>query len=422
MKRSTLLLLLVSLVAGQAASVQAEVTVIDNARVYTMADEGGAAPADTIIVRDGRIAAIGTNLKIPEAARRIDASGLIVTPGLVSAASQLGLTEISNNEHSNDQAVKGGKLGAGFDIQFALDPNSLPLQLARADGLTRAVTLPGLSDVAPFNGLGALLRLREGPEILERAGLTVMATLGGASSDGAGGSRAAQWILLRTALEQSREWSPGNGKKPRALSLDDLNSRAIHGVMAGETPLLLDVRRESDIRQALKLHLDYGVRLVLLGAAEAWRLANELAAAEIPVILDAAANLPASVDEWGVRADAAAILERAGVLFALYPSSVLHYSLNAGLGARESAGLAVANGLPWEAGLRALTVNPARIWGIADRAGVLAVGRDADLVVWDGDPLGPSSAPVLVMVEGREVPLATRQTLLRDRYLRSAAE
>jgi imidazolonepropionase-like amidohydrolase len=416
------LLMLVLVAALACSSALAEVTVIRDARIYTMADGGQAETERTIVIRDGRIAAIGVDPEVPAGARLIEAAGRIVTPGLISAASQLGLTEFSNNDHSNDQQVSDGTLGPGFDIQYALNANSLLLQQARADGLTRAVSLPGVSNNAPFHGLGALLHLHEGPDILERAGLTVMATVGGPSAGAAGGSRAAQWMLLRNALDQARFWSPPEKKKMKALSLEDLNSRALNSVIEGDIPLLLDVRRESDIRQALKLNQDYGLHLILIGATEAWRVADKLAAANIPVILDAAADLPLSIDERGARADAASILHRAGVLIAFYPSGSLHYSLNAGLGARESAGLAVANGLPYEAGLRALTVNPAKIWGIDDHAGILVEGWDADLVIWDGDPLEPASAPEIVMVEGREVSLITRQTLLRDRYLRSATD
>jgi len=406
------------------SGVQIPVTAIINAHVYTMAADGGEIGGEikngTIVIRDGRIESLGADMAAPNGAEIIDAGGRIVTPGLISAASALGLTENPANDHTSDQQVSSGALGAGFDVQYALNANSNLVRLAVADGLTRAVTLPGGSAVAPYNGLGALLQLGRTDDLLERPGLVLFAQLGGPTSGSAGGSRAAQWILLRQALEEAKYWQPPSNGEEKALSVSDLNTASLNRVVRGEIPLLLDVRRESDIRQAIQLQQDFDLRLVILGGSEAWTLADELAAANIPVILDPASDLPGTEDEWAVRPDAAAILDEAGVLIAIYPGSYLNYSLNAGLGAREAAGLAVANGLPYEAALRALTANTAQIWGIADTAGSLLPGRDADLVIWDGDPLEPSSAPDVVMIQGEPASLETLQSRLRDRYWPSA--
>ena len=420
--RSPFLFMFLLPVTLLANSARAEVIAIMHAEIYPMSAEEQPLADSTVVIRDGLIEALGPEAAIPEGARVIDAQGRIVTPGLISAASQLGLTEHSANAHNSDQQVQGATLGAGFDVQYALNANSLLIPLARADGITRAVTLPSDSGMAPFNGLGALLHLVEGPEILERARLALFAHLGGTNSAAAGGSRAAQWILLRQALDQARTWSPPKAADNKAASLADLNSAALKAVVDREIPLLLEVHRESDIRQAVRLRDDFDLRLIIMGGSEAWRVAELLAAAEIPVILDPASNLPLNYDALATRADAASILRSAGVLLAFYPSSGLHYSLNAGLGAREAAGWAVANGLPYEAALRGLTSNTARIWGIETEAGSIVPGRSADLVMWDGDPLEPANAPVLIIINGREVSLATLQTRLRDRYLRPAKE
>jgi len=394
-----------------------ETLVIVNARVHTMAPGQPVLENGTILVKDGVIEFVGQELSLPDDARRIDAQGRNVTPGLISAATQLGLTEHSANSHSNDQQVQGAALGAGFDVQYALNANSLLLAQARADGVTRAVSLPSDSGVAPFNGLGALLHLVEGPDVLEQPRLVLVAHLGGPNSEAAGGSRAAQWILLRQALQEARHWEAPAPADAKALSLADLNSQALRSAVEGEIPLLLEVRRESDIRQAIALQNDFGLRLIILGGSEAWRVATLLADSGIPVIMDASANLPMTFDELATRDDAASLLHQAGVSIAFYASSGLYHSLNAGPGAREAAGYAVANGLPYEAALAALTSSTATIWGIEDRAGRIAAGLGADLVIWDGDPLEPSSGPVMVLLSGREVSLETLQTRLRDKYL-----
>ncbi|MCW5581648.1 MAG: amidohydrolase family protein, partial [Luteimonas sp.] len=178
----------------------------------------------------------------------------------------------------------------------------------------------------------------------------------------------------------------------------------------------------ADIRQAIALAGRLkALRVVLVGGAEAWRAASELAAADIPVVLDPLDALPADYDRIGARHDNAALLHRAGVTIAFTASAQgIYTSWNAGPSLRLAAGIAAAHGLPDEVALAAITHAPARIWGLDPRIGTLTAGADADLVLWDGDPLEPASAPAAAFVAGREVSLRTRQTLLRDRYLPAA--
>lgn len=369
----------------------------------------------TILVRDGRIAAVGKGVAVPAEARRVDARGRLVTPGWLNSATQLGLVEVSSVDATNDHALSSGALGAAFDIQFALNPQSMLIRQARADGLARAVSVPSASAGAPFAGFGALLHLGEQAS-LERPRLAMYAQVGGQSSGAVGGSRAAQWQLIRTALEEARAFRAGSKPAPRDSLLNRLDVAALKAVVDGTVPLVIETHRESDIRQAIALARDYPIRVILSGALEAWRAADELAAAGIPVILDPGINLPLYFDQVGVRADNAALLERAGVLMAFKVDFSIHATYNAGYALREVAGLAVANGLSHGAALAALTVNPAKIWGIEDRGGVITAGRDADLLIWDGDPFEPTSSLISAFVQGREVSRVTRQTELRDRY------
>jgi len=165
---------------------------------------------------------------------------------------------------------------------------------------------------------------------------------------------------------------------------------------------------------------DYKIRVVIIGADEGWRVADLLASHKIPVVLDPYASTPATYDQIGARLDNAALLDRAGVVIS-FKAAFVHVSYNAGIAIREGAGIAVANGLPWPRALKALTVNPAETWGIAAHYGTLRPGEDADLVIWDGDPLEPMSAPVMVLVCGKQVSLETRQTDLEKRYRPSHA-
>jgi len=412
--KRALRLMVVAVLGGVAATASAQVIAITHAKAYVTP---GTPPTQsaTILIRDGRIAAVGTEVAVPADARVIDAQGKIVTPGLMNSGTELGLVE-SGSDDTTDHAVTTGQLGPAFDVQYALNPNSTPLSIARADGLTRAVTFPSSSSVPPFGGMGALLRLSEGPEIIERSRAGMFATVGGMSSSRVGGSRSAQWIALRDALEEARRYS--KDQRPiteREYTLNRENLLALQPVAEGKTPLAIWTHRESDIRQAIALADELQIKVIICGGDEAWRVADALAAHKIPVVLNPFDSTPYSFDQIGARLDNAAILQRAGVKISFSVPGV-HLSHNAGSVVREAAGVAVANGLTWDQALRALTMSAAETWGIQDHYGSLERGKDADLVIWDGDPLEPMSAPVAVFVQGRQVSLRTRQTDLQERY------
>lgn len=416
MRRAPLHAITFALASLACGIVRADTLAIVHAKAWTMTD---ATPLEdaTIIVTDGKIASVAPDAAAPQGARVIDAKGQPVTPGFMHPATQLGLIEVSSAADTKDGSVSAGPLGAAFDVQYAINPNSSLITLARADGLTRAISYPGSTGVAPFGGTGVALRLVESGAWLDRAGVGVFAVIGDRSSSSAGGSRAAQWKLLRVALDNAKA-ALARPPDPTTRTPEFI---ALEPVLAGKIPLAISTNRESDIRQAIQLGKDYSLRIVLIGGAEAWRAAKALATAKIPVILDPQANLPGSFDLLGARLDNAALLRKAGVTIAIcVMGNGVHQSYNAGLSMREGTGLAVANGLPYIEGLRAVTTAPASIWGLSDRYGTLAAGRDGDIVVWDGDPLEPSTLATHVVIGGREVSLVTHQTELRDRYMKKA--
>ncbi len=423
MKKALVLATLAALLA--CAPAHAETIAIVHAKAYTLT---AAEPIDdaTIVMREGRIESVVAHATAPADARVVDATGRIVTPGLFNSATGLGLVEVSSTDDTVDQAVKTSPLGAAFDVQYALNGNGEPVRQARAEGVARAIALPTGSGGAPFLGQGALIHLLPGVSILERPGAVMVVGIGGSASSGVGGSRSAAWQILRNALDEARAFKPAAGREatPRDQLLNHLDAEALQPVLSRQVPLLIQAERESDIRQAIRLMEDENVRVILCGGAEAWRAAGALAAHHIPVILDPFADLPDSFDQLGARLDNAALLQRAGVLiaFALTDTfSSVYKTYNAGSVLREAAGLAVANGLPWIEALKALTLNPASIWGAAGHFGALAAGEDADLVIWEGDPLDVSGWPAAVFLAGQPVSLNTRQTALRDRYRPAAS-
>ena len=400
---------------GLAAPALGQSLAITNAQAWT--GTGGAVVTDaTIVIRDGRIASVTSGGPAPSDATIIDATGRPVTPGLFAAATQIGLLEVAGADDTSDEAVDSGKLGAAFDVAPAISVNSLLIAQARADGVLWALSYPTGSGVPPFLGQAAMLRLQP-HHVLERPRAAMFVSIGGSAASNAGGSRAAQWTLLRKALDEARLLQAGQlpGADERLFGRLDLE--ALGPVLAGTMPLAIQTHRQSDLRQALQLAADYRLKLVLVGATEAWTMAADIARAGVPVVLDPSANLPMSHDELGARRDNAAILHGAGVVLALAPSAnTIDRNYNVGAMSRISAGLAVGSGLPYPAAIRALTLGPARIWGAAGQTGSIEPGKLADLVIWDGDPLEATSAPATVLVGGRPVPTVTREQLLTRRY------
>jgi len=413
-------------------AVRAETVAIVHAKAWTLT---AATPVEnaTVVVGEGKIVSVAADGPAPAGARVVDAKGQVLTPGLVHPATHLGLLEVSAATDTVDTGTKAASLGADFDVQYGINTNSALVQLARADGVTRAVSYPVRSGVPPFAGMGALLRLGDGGDVVEHGGVGVFVSIGNHRGEG-DGSRTAQWELLRHALDRAKaehgkadSMSPSTTRSTIGSSSANASSAkrdpevlALEAVLNGTVPLAISTNRESDIRQAIKLAADYSLRVVIIGGTDAWRVKRSLAAAKVPVVVDPQDNLPANFDQLGARLDNAALLHEAGVTVATAVLSGIHQSYNAGESLREGAGLAVANGLPYIDALRSITVVPAEIWGIAGRCGTIAPGKDGDLVLWDGDPLEPSSAAVAVWVAGREVSLETRQKELRDRYLPKA--
>ncbi|MDQ8754968.1 amidohydrolase family protein [Sphingosinicella sp. LHD-64] len=410
---------LLALLALAAAPAAAETVAVTNARLVTMGPDG-TIERGTIVLRDGRIAAVGANVAAPADARVIDAGGRIVTPGLIAANTGLGLIAVRSVEAANDRAADMTGISAAFDAGDGLNPDSLLIPVARLGGITRAITTPAYDDSPGremlFAGQAAAVAL--GGPMLVRRGVAMVLEMGDAGAERAGGARAAELVALRANLAEVRDYARRRAAydrgETRDYSLSRADLEALVPVVEGRMPLLVSASRASDIRAILTLAREERLRIVLEGAAEGWRVADELVRANVPVLLTPVDNIPISFETLGATLDNARRLQAAGVLVA-FQGNGNHREREL----RYNAGNAVAVGLPWEQGLAAITINPARIFGLADRVGSLETGKDADLVIWDGDPLDTLGRPTAIFIRGEPQPMTSRQTLLRDRYMPS---
>ena len=398
-----------------ATSLSAQSVAITNARIHPVA--GPRIEHGTVVITNGRIAAIGTNVAVPAGARVIDGTGKVVTPGLLDSSTSLGTVEIPLSAAGTDDAsTSADGITAAFNVADNLNPYATAIPVTRVDGITRAVIVPGTGR-SLIAGQGVLVDLGTvGATItIHRNPVAMYAVLGerGAQLSG-GGARSAALLRLKEALQDARDYAANRtafeSAQRRDYALSRLDLEALVPVARGQLPLVIDVNRASDILGTLRFARDNNIRLILSGVAEGWMVAREIANAGITVIIDPMRNLP-RFEALGITLENAARLNEAGVNVVI-ASFEAHYSRNI----KQQAGNAVSYGMPWEAALRAVTINPARLWGIEERYGTLEVGKDADVVVWSGDPFELTTTVEHVFINGREMSKETRQEALFRRY------
>jgi imidazolonepropionase-like amidohydrolase len=375
----------------------------------------------TVLIRDGKIAAVGANVAVPADAQRIDATGKWVTPGLIDAVTQLGVVEVGAVGETRDFSSSGGGDGiaAAFTVWTGLNPASVLLAPARNDGITTVGVFPAGGLVA---GQAAVIDLAPGPaaEMVRRAPVGMVAGMTPGGGQGGPESRGELLLRLRELLADTRAYAANKAaydrNQSRELAASRADLEAMIPVVEGRLPLLVQADRASDILAALRLADDFDLKLVITGGTEAWQVADRLAAANVPVITGAMNNIPYSFAMLGARQENVALLRRAGVRVALMGNGGGDEEAFNVRNVRYEAGNAVAYGASWDDALRAVTLAPAELFGVADRVGTLAVGRDANVVVWSGDPFEFATTADVVLIGGRDVRSTSRQQLLMERY------
>ena len=393
------------------ALVLAQTIAITGGTVYPVS--GPKIEQATVLIRDGKIAAVGANVTVPTDATRIDATGKWVTPGFIDGGGQMGLVEISAVAGTRDGSVQGDTIAAAFNIAEGINPASQLIAVTRIEGITTTLASPSGHLVS---GQSVLIDL-DGATIetmLVKSPVGIVIDLSEGAKDEGGGTRAgvAQRLrgLFRDALDYERRKGDFSRAQMQSLSASAADLEALLPVLHGQLALIAIANRRSDIETALRLAREFKLRLVLAGAQEAWEIAGAIAAAGVPVLVEPLDNIP-SYDALGVRYENAAALSRAGVKVVLLENDT-HNARNL----RQQAGNAVSYGLTWDQALRAVTLSPAEVFGVADRYGSLEAGKVANVVVWTGDPFEFSTGVDAVIIRGRQIPLRSRQTELLDRY------
>lgn len=384
---------------------------ITNTKVATNTEAGVLDNMDVLISGD-KISRIAQDITAPDDSTHvIDGEGKWVTPGLFAPFTRLGLVEISLESATNDISADKADTSASDLASDSFNPHAPTIGITRVAGISHVLVAPGTGQNI-FGGIGliATTQGKIGSVVAPQA--FVYAEVGQSGARTAGGSRAAALSQLRAALDDASAY-PSRYKSPKD---GDLLSRrdagALFAAVRGRMPLLIQADRASDLARIIDLKKDYeSLDIIIVGASEGWMLAEDLAAANIKVMIDTHENLPTSFNSVGASFDNVNILDKAGVEYAIMTrTSDLGHNVRV---LSQHAGNAVGNGLSWEKAFAAVSSTPAAWFGIDS---TLSEGSSASLVVWDGDPLEVTSAPIKMMLGGEDMPLSSRQTQLRDRY------
>src|SRR3546814_302742 len=405
---------------GLLASTAAAQTVAITGGTVALGDGSAPIEGGTVVIRDGRIAAAGAGVAVPADATIVDATGKWVAPGLVAGFSRVGLVEVDAVDPTNDTQANGSPFSAAIDIEPAINPKASAIAVSRAAGVTRAVVAP-VSAKNIFAGQGAVIDLGADMQSITRARAFQFVELGEEGAEEAGGSRASAHTLFRNALREARDLGRdirGTSSRESGLAADEpvqqqdlpleeipenpllssaldrpqdvlltrFDAAALVPVLRGRQLLLVHVERASDILETLELKREFpNLRLVLVGAAEGWTVADRIAAAGVPVIANALTDLPSSFEQLAATQSNIGRMVEAGVevgIGMLGEDEARQVRLST-----QNAGNLVplndipgANGLTWGEAFAAISSAPAKAVGLGGEIGLLQPGRRADVV------------------------------------------
>ena len=378
---------------------------IKNGNIYS----GDSAPfIGDIYIKDGKIHSIGSlNIK---ASKEIDAQGKIVTPGFIAPMTLIGIVEINSLDVTRDD--ESDYLNMGFSIFRAYNPNSTLIPWNRANGITSAISIPQQTSM-PLAGMGSYFILDGNMNISGSKDMMMLGRIGASS-----GSRSEDLDLLENLINLGKLAKNRPYEKviesPIAVFFELLiqDIEALDKVANEGLPLVIKANRASDIKHLIDIKNKYKLNMILAGVEDAPIVIDELAASEIPVIINPMDNIPDSFDELSSSLELSALLSNAGITVLFDTSRSHNYHL-----IRQGAGNAVAYGMDYLDAIAGLSANVANVFDLKDR-GSITKGYYADIAIWESDPLEPASIPSYVFINGIESDLTTRSSRLKDRYIK----
>ena len=410
------IILVLSLIFFNSSLLEAKSTVIKNATIFDGIEDSSY--NGHILIEDGYIKKISKSSMI-QGDKVIDVKGKIVTPGLIAPDTEIGIVEIGALSVTRDD--ESNIYDIGFSIHSAFNPNSTLIPWNRSNGITSAITLPRNTS-SPIGGLGSFFILDSKMNINSNADMVLIGRLGGSGSS----SRAEILSLMDDILSFGSSLSKkdigsdltideiiDSSSIASYLDLKTRDIKTLFRLFDENLPLIIKSHRASDIINLINLKKKYDLNLIIMGAQEASLVVDEIAQNDIPLIINPINNIPNSFDELASNINLAQRLEKEGITMMFNVSRDHNYHL-----IRQGAGVAVANGLSYGSAIKALTSNAAKVFNI-DKRGSIKVGNHADIVIWEADPLEPSSMPEKVFIDGIETDLTTRSTRLRDRYTKN---
>ena len=370
-----------------------------------------------VLIEDNKISRVSSSNMRGD--KVIDATGKILTPGIIATDTDIGIVEIGALSVTRDDSSDLYQIG--FSIYDAFNPNSVLIPWNRSNGITSAMTLPQNTD-SPIGGLGSFFVLDSNIEVSGIKDNVMIGRVGGSGSKSRSETFAVIEDLLEFAsslnlkdMESYKDIADLIGDSPIAESMDlhPRDIKALYNLVNDDLPLIINANRASDLLKLIDLKLKYDLNLIIMGAQEAGLVADKIAKNNIPLIINPINNIPESFDELAANIELAAYLEKQGITLMFNAPRSHNFHL-----IRQGAGVAVANGMSYAGALRALTSSPVEVFNLGDRGEIVA-GKVADLIIWDADPLEPSSMPEKVFINGKDIDLTSRMTRLTDRYIKN---
>ena len=370
-----------------------------------------------VLIDDNKISQVSTSSLRGDLV--INGTGKILTPGIISTDTEIGIVEIGALSVTRDDSSNLYQIG--FSIYDAFNPNSVLIPWNRSNGITSTLTLPQNTN-SPIGGLGSFFVLDSSLEISGSKDVVMIGRVGGSGSK----SRAETFAIIEDLLEFASSIDSSDMKTYKdiaeiidgspiaeTMELHPRDLKALHKLVNDELPIIIKANRASDLLKLIKLKEEYDLNLIIMGAQEAGLVASRIAESKIPLIINPINNIPESFDELGANIELAGKLEDLGITLMFNAPRDHNYHL-----IRQGAGVAVANGMSYAGALKALTLSPVEVFKLGNR-GQIAPGKIADLIIWDADPLEPSSMPEKVFINGEDIDLTSRMSRLTERYTKN---